>query len=328
MWKFKNLEINGKVVLAPMAGVTSEGYRKFMHKFGVNLSYTEMVSDMGLIYDNDETNNYVDFDNSCSPCGVQLFGHDPITLAKAALICEKKNDNISFYDINMGCPVPKVTKPGSGSALMQNPVLCSDIIKQIKKVTNKPISAKIRLGYQDINFMDVIDSLQNAGVDMIAIHGRTRNEYYYGLPHYELLKNLQSKMSVPLVISGNIFTLDDAINALDITGAQAVMVARGGIGNPYLIKQISTYYRTGEKLCSSSLNDSLNYCLDLAKYLIEEKGEDKAIRIFKGIGPKFLHGFPHAKEFKVKMSTSINTYNDLETLIDEIRKSINDTFDY
>ena len=176
MWKLGEFEIKGKVVLAPMAGYTSEGYRKYLNSFGVDICVTEMVSDMGLIYKNKETETYVKFEKDNVLTGVQLFGSNPENLAKAATLALGLNPNIDFFDVNMGCPVPKVTKTGAGSSLMLHPALCGDIIRAIKKVTDKPITAKIRLGYNEVNFKDVIKELEKAGVSAIGIHARTRKE--------------------------------------------------------------------------------------------------------------------------------------------------------
>ena len=320
MWKIGNLEIDGKVVLAPMAGITSVGYRNFMIPFGVSLSVTEMVSDMGLIYGNDETKEYLDFQKSNVPTGVQLFGYDPLNLAKSAQIAQKMNDNIDFFDINMGCPVPKVTKTGAGSSLMKNPILCGDIIREIKKVTNIPITAKIRLGWDDklVNFLEVIKELEKAGVDAISIHARTRSELYSGLPHYDLLKDLRKQMHVPLIISGNIFSLDDAIDALESTGAEAVMVARGGMGNPFLIKQIDHYYRTAEKLPSPTLEQQKQWCLELGQILTKTMGELRAMKIYRGIAPKFFNGFPGAKAIKVRLATELTDQDSLKMILNSI----------
>ena len=320
--KIGSLEIKGKVILAPMAGITSEGYRKYMNNFHPAFTVTEMVSDMGLIYGNDETARYIHFDKLDIPTGVQLFGHDPECIKNAAKIVLNANPNIDFFDVNMGCPVPKVTKTGAGSALMQNPKLCGDIIRAIKSVTDKPVTAKIRLGWDDknINFMEVIKELEDAGVSSIGIHARTRKELYMGEPHYNLLKGLRSKMSVPLAVSGNIFTLDDAINAIDITGADFVMVARGGMGNPFLIKQIEHYYETGERLLSPSLDEQIKYCLDLADYLIEEKGEKRAMMVYRGIATKFFNGYPNCKTLKANLSQKLTDKASLIEIIENYRK--------
>ena len=320
MWKLGNFEIKGKVVLAPMAGITSEGYRKYLNSFGVDICVTEMVSDMGLIYQNKETESYVKFQKDNVLTGLQLFGSNPENLAKATTLALSINPDVDFIDVNMGCPVPKVTKTGAGSSIMLNPKLAGDIIRAIKEVTDKPVTAKIRLGYNEVNFKSVIKELEEAGVDAIGIHARTRKELYSGEPHYDLLKNLRKEMKVPLIVSGNIYTLDDAINALNITGAEAVMVARGGMGNPFLIKQIKTYFETGERLPNPSFEEQCNYCLELAKSMCEEKGELTAMRIYRGIAPKFFSGFANSRTLRTILATSLTDYQSLVKILDEFKK--------
>jgi len=317
MWYLGNLKVEGKVILAPMAGITSEGYRKYMNSFVCNLCYTEMVSDMGIIYENKETEGYVKFEKDICPTGVQLFGNNPANLAKAALKCLSMNQNIDFFDVNMGCPVPKVTKAGSGSAIMRDPKLAGDIIRAIKEVVNLPVTAKIRLGYEEVNFLEVIKELENAGVDAIAIHARTRKELYYGTPHYELIRNLQSKMKVPLIVSGNIFTVDDALNALKITGATAVMVARGGIGNPMLIKDLNDALDGKEPEYIYTFENQKKMCIELADSLIKEKGETLAMRIYRSIAPKFFSGFPNSKSLRVKLASQTTTYQSMLNILND-----------
>ena len=316
--KFGNIEINNKVILAPMAGYTSSGYRDFMIPFGVGLCYTEMVSDMGLIYGNKETLSYVDFYKSTVPTGVQLFGHDPDNLAKALLICEKLNPNVDFYDVNMACPVNKVTKTGAGSALLKDPKKCGEIIRALKKVTNKPISAKIRLGWDNnsVNFFEVVRELEKAGVDMIAIHARTAKELYAGNPHFDKLIDLKKSMKCPLVVSGNIFTVDDALNALKITGADAVMVARGGVGNPMLITNINNALE-GKEIIDPTLKEQIEYCKDLAKALIAEKGEVLAMRIFRSMSNRFFVSFANSKKLRKKLASEVSTYDELVAALDD-----------
>lgn len=320
MWKLKDIEINSRVILAPMAGVTFESYRKFMSQFGFGVCVTEMVSDMGLIYCNKETTTYITFDKGNYLTGVQLFGHTPETIQKAAEIALKANQNIDFFDVNMGCPVPKVTDTGAGSALMKNPKLCGDIIRALKQVTDKPVTAKIRLGwdYSHINYLEVIKELEDAGVDMIGIHSRTRKELYSGEAHHHLLKDLRKQMTVPLAISGNIFTLEDAVNAMEITGADAVMVARGGVGNPFLLKQINQYYEDGSVLLNPSLEDQIKWCKQLGEMIIEEKGEEKGMRIYRGIASKFFNGFKNAKKYKVRLSTELVDLDSLNQILKDI----------
>lgn len=320
MWKLGNYQIESKVVLGPMAGITFKSYREFMSQFGFGVCVTEMVSDMGLIYGNKETEEYVSFKKGNYLTGVQLFGHEPENVKKAAEIALNLNPNIDFFDFNMGCPVPKVTNAGAGSALMKNPKLCGDIIRAIKEVTDLPVSAKIRLGWDNnsINYLEVIKELEEAGVDMIAIHSRTRKELYSGEPHHDLLKDLRKKMSVPLVISGNIYTLDDAINAMNITGADAVMVARGGIGNPFLLKQIEQYYKDGNRLESPSLKEQLEWCYELGYKISEDKGESSGMRIYRAIAPKFVIGIPNAKKYKNRLCTELIDLKSLKVILKDI----------
>lgn len=323
MFKIGNIEIKSNVVLAPMAGITSEAYRRFYANFNVGYVVTEMVSDMGLIYGNKETKSYISFDRLNVPTGVQLFGNSAENLSKAALICEKMNPNIDFYDVNMGCPVPKVTKTGAGSSLMNNPKLCGDIVRAIKVATNKPVTVKIRLGANNNKdqFKEVIKEVVAAGVDLIAIHPRSAKEMYGGQPHWELVKELKKSINVPLVVSGNIYTVEDAANAMEITGADGVMVARGAVGNPLLITNINNYFNKKE-LVLSDLDTQIRYCLELGRLLIEEKGENLAMRVYRGIATKFFDGFPKSKQLKCRLSTELNSYSDLTRIIKEYKKEI------
>ena len=321
MFKIGNIEIKGKVVLAPMAGVTSLAYRNFMKKFGVDLTVTEMVSDCGLIYENAKTLDYIKTTKEERPVAIQLFGNDAETIIKAMKICEKENPNFDIFDINLGCPVPKVTKAGSGSALLKNPAKLQEMFTKICSSTSKPVTAKIRLGWNDdsINFMDNIKALEAAGITAIGIHARTTAQLYSGKPRYELLKDLREKMNVPLIVSGDIYTLDDAIKALEITKADAVMVARGGVGNPQLVRQIHQYFLDGTRLPNSSLEENLAYLREFADMLIEEKGEYRAMSILRGIAPKFLDGYPGMKPYKNMLAQSLTTRASLERILSDIR---------
>ena len=323
MFKIGNIEIKNKTILAPMAGITSFGYRKFMSQFKPGYMVTEMVSDMGLIYGNEETKGYVVFDKLDIPQGVQLFGNSAENMAKAALICENLNPNIDFYDVNIGCPVPKVTKTGAGSSLMQNPKLCGEIVRAIKEATHKPVTVKMRLGVSvtTINFLDVIKEVIEAGADLIAIHPRTAKDMYRGVPDWEKVKDLKKHVNIPLVVSGNIYTVEDALHALEITGADAVMLARGAIGNPTLISNINHHFENKE-ISVPTLDDQINYCLELARDLIDEKGEKVAMRIYRGIATRFFEGFPKSKQLKCRLSTELNTYQDLVSLLNDYKKEM------
>jgi len=325
MWKIGNLDIDGRVVLGPMSGVTSSGYREFMKPFGVAVSVTEMTSGMGIVKGPRKTMSYVDFSPNY-PTGLQLFGNDADIIAKAATIAVRENPNIDFIDINMGCPVPKIVRNGSGSALMKDPRKCGDIIRNVKGAVDVPVTAKIRLGQSAsvINFRQVIDELTDAGVDAVALHVRTREERYAGDAHYDLAADLQSKMSVPLVISGDIYSLDDAVSAVDTTGAAAVMVARGGIGNPYLVTQIDHYLRTEQRLLNPTVSEQIDWCISLAHRLVDEDGTETAVRRMRSLAPKFIAGCYRCRGYRNRLATEIVSMDSMVLLLEEIRSKMGD----
>jgi len=324
MWKIGDLNIEGRVVLGPMSGITSSCYRDFMKPFGVAVSVTEMTSDRGIVHGYDRSMTYVRFKRN-HPTGLQLFGNDPDILAQAAKIALRDNPNIDFFDINMGCPVSKVVNNGSGSALMEDPRKCGDIVRRIKEAVDIPVSAKIRLGSdKNINFRQVIDELTSAGADVIVVHARTKEQLYTGVPHFELVEDLQSEMSVPLIISGNIYSLDDAVCAVDISGAVAVMVARGAVGNPYLVSQIDRYYRTGDILPNPTVSQQVDWCLSLAEAMIQEKGEGSAMNTLRGIAPKFIAGCHECREYRHRLAVETVDLESLIGLLHEIESKMGD----
>lgn len=325
MFKIGNIEINNKIVLAPMAGISSFGYRKFMSQFGLGYVVTEMISDMGLIYGNKETSSYLKFDKGDIPTCVQLFGSDPDNMAKAVKIAESLNPNIDFFDINMGCPVNKVIKTGAGSALLNNPKLCGDIVRAMKKATSKPITVKIRLGVDSkhLTFKEVIKEVSEAGASLVSIHPRTTKELYSGKPHWDLVKNLRDEMDIPLLVSGNINTVEDALKAMEITHADGVMIARGGVGNPKLIINLNHYFK-GEELEKTSLEEQEKLARELLLDLIEEKGEIVASRVARGIITKFFDGVPNSKLLKSRLSTELTSLSDFDRLITEYNKEFLD----
>lgn len=321
MFKIGNVEINGKVVLAPMAGFTSLGYRKFMKPFGVALTVTEMVSDCGLIYDNKKTLEYIKTDKIEHPVAVQLFGSSAETICKAMDIAIKHNPEIDIFDINLGCPAPKVVKTGAGSSLLKDPKKLGEMFKIICDHSPIPVTAKIRLGWNEetINFKENVKELEKAGIAAIGIHARTTRQGYAGKPRWDLLKDFRDEMSVPLIVSGDIYSLEDAKKALELTKADAVMVARGGVGNPIFIKQIDEYYKSGNIIPNSSIEEDLQYIRDLADEMIAEKGEFTAMLNMRAIAPKFLNKFPGMKKHKNKLASALTTRASLEKILNEIQ---------
>ena len=318
-WSIGGLRIDGRVVLGPMSGYTSPAYRDFMKPFGVSLSITEMVSDKGIIFKQKKTEEYLRFPPN-HPTGVQLFGGDPDEMAASAARVTEVNPDVDLIDINMGCPVAKITRNGGGSALMKDPVLCGKVVKAIRRSTDLPITVKIRLGWSrsEINFKDVIEETVSAGADAVMLHVRTRDEKYAGNPHYDLVENLREEMSVPLVISGNIYCLDDAVTAQRITGAEGVMVARGGVGNPFLVKQISQFFEDGTRLPNPTVRQQAEWCLQFADMLLAEKGEETAVRKMRSYAPRFISGCRHGKEYRNSLATGVRSMEDLREIIGSI----------
>ena len=324
MFKIGNVDINGKVVLAPMAGVTSLAYRNFMKPFGVALTVTEMVSDCGLIYDNKKTIDYIKTTEYERPVAIQLFGSSAETICKAMDVVLKINPNIDMFDINLGCPAPKVTKTGAGSALLRDPKKLEEMFTVICKHSPIPVTAKIRLGWneENINFKENISALEKAGVAAIGLHARTTRAGYAGKPRWDLVKNLRDEMSVPLIVSGDMYDVSDAIKALETTQADAIMVARGGVGNPKLIERINSHFNGNVELKRATLEESKAYLLKLADMMIEEKGEYSAMMVLRGIAPKFFLGLPGTKKTRSKLASALTTKQSLLRIMDEIKEDV------
>ena len=312
--KIGNVELNGNVILGPMAGVTNLAYRDFMKPFGVALSYSEMISDCGLSYGNKRTFDYLETSQIDRPVGLQLFGFDIKNTAKAIEIVQKQAV-YDVLDINLGCPVPKVVKTGAGSSWLKDPEALEAYMKEVCRLSEKPVTAKIRLGWDEdsINFQEVALRLQDAGIAALAIHSRTRSEFYAGQAHHELLAGLKEQLHIPLIVSGDVFSLEDAIHIHEITHCDGIMVARGGIGNPYLVTQIDHYFKTGEKLPNPSLSDQLRYAREYTDRLIAFEGESRAVKELRAILPHFLKGFSGYKKYRLALTTT-NRKSEIEAI--------------
>lgn len=321
MWKIADVDIPSRVVLGPMAGITSQAYRLFVKPFGIGLSFTEMVSDCGLFYKNQNTLTYLPTSETDHPVGIQLFGSKIENALEALEIIQNANIPYDFIDLNFGCPVVKVTKTGAGSSWLKKPQKLQEYVSSVVAFSKRPVTAKIRLGWDDksINFVDIVERLEKAGVSAITIHARTSEQMYAGKANWNILVGLKAKMKVPLIISGDIFTLDDAIQVLEVTKADAVMVARGAVGNPHLIKQIDTYLNTGVRLPDATLIEQIEHLRRYINLLIEEKGERQAIMILRGIAPKFFNRFPGMKTIKNEIATTVETKADLEAILQRIK---------
>ena len=319
MIKIGDIELKGRVVLGPMAGVTTLAYRDFMKPFGVALSYSEMISDCGIDYKNRKTYSYLATSNIDRPVGLQLFGFDKEKTVKAIKIIEEKAD-YDILDINLGCPVFKVVKTGAGSSWLSRPAELEDYMKAVVAASHKPVTAKIRLGKDSnsINVWEVAKMLEGCGIKMLTVHARTAVQGYSGVPDFEAIRDLGKSLSIPLCISGDIFTADAAIKAMEITGAELVMVARGGLGNPRLITNINNRLEGKEELPAPTIAEQTEWALAFSKALIEEKGERVAIMELRGLIPHFFNGFPGYKKIRAEISVNIKTKEDLFRILNGI----------
>lgn len=323
MIKIGNVEITGPVILGPMAGITTLAYREFMKPFGVALSYSEMISDCGIAYENQRTYDYLKTSDLDRPVGFQLFGFDIKNTAKAIEIVQ--NEAVyDVLDINFGCPVHKVTKTGAGSSWLRDVGKLYEYMSEICRLSIKPVTAKIRLGWDgnSINVFEVSKALEKAGCQGITVHCRTKEQGYSGQADYYAIKGLRDQLSIPLFVSGDIFTLDDAIKSVNETGADGVMVARGGVGNPRLVQQIDTYFKTGVRLPDATVAEQLSYARTYAYKLIELKGEDLAIRELKGILPKFFSGFPGYKKIRLAFTVNMDNAKEMEMIFHGVEREI------
>ncbi len=319
--KIGDIEIKGHVVLGPMAGVTTLAYREFMKPFGVGLTVSEMISDCGLNYKNQKTYEYLATSDLERPVALQIFGFSAENTAKAVQIMEKTAD-YDILDVNLGCPVLKVTKTGAGSAWLKNPDALEEYMTVVCKASSKPVTAKIRLGWDEgsINVFEVVKLLERAGVKAIAIHCRTRAQGYSGKADYSKIAGLRETMDIPLIVSGDIFSPEDAKRAIEITKADAVMVARGGLGHPFLVTQINHYLDTGELLPSPGPVEQANHAETLAEKLIELHGEETAVRELRGIIPHFFSGFPGYKKIRSNIAMNTKTKDQLFAILEGIKR--------
>lgn len=319
--KIGSIEISTPVVLGPMAGVTTLAYRDFMKPFGVGLSFSEMISDCGIFYGNAETYTYLATSKKDRPVGLQLFGSNPEISAKAISILENKAD-YDLLDINLGCPVYKVTKTGAGSAWLKHPQELYAYMRSVVAASHKPVSAKIRLGWDEksINFAEVSDLLVKAGISFLTIHARTSKQMYMGEANFAPLKDFGKNLPIPLCVSGDIFTPEKAIEVMKTTGASFVMVARGGLGNPRLISNINHLYLGEAKEADPTVNEEVEWARDFAARLVEQKGEKVALMQLRGLIPHFFSGFPGYKKIRAEIAMNIKTFDDLTRILDGIEK--------
>ena len=315
----KGIKTDGRVILGPMAGITTLAYREFMKPFGVALSVSEMISDCGINYKNPRTMSYLATSQKDRPVALQLFGFSKENTKNAIAILEANSD-FDMLDINLGCPVHKVTKTGAGSAWLKEPEKLYDYMREIVRTSHHPVSAKIRLGWDSssINVREISSVLEKAGVSLLTVHARTAVQGYSGSPNWEAISNLGDSLSIPLCVSGDIFTPEAAMKALNIAKASYVMVARGGVGNPELIININRALNGEEPLERPSPKTQAKYAKEYALKLKEEKGDYIASLDLKGILPSFFKGFKGFKKIRTEIALHTKTFDDEMRVIDGV----------
>ncbi len=312
--KIGNVSINGKAVLGPMAGVTDLPFRLICKDFGCSLGFTEMISAKGMFYENKNTQELLKSNERERPVAVQLFGSDPIILKNMALKVEKLD--IDIIDINMGCPVPKIVKNGEGSALMKNPKLIGEIVKTVSSAISKPLTIKIRKGFDStcINAVEIAKIAEDNGAKAITVHGRTREEYYTGKADWDIIGKVKESINIPVIGSGDIIDPISAKYALENYKCDALMIARGSRGNPWIFRDINHYLETGEILESPTIKEKITLALRHGKMLIEYKGEYIGIREMRKHIGWYLKGIHGASNIKVEVNKAQN-YEELENIL-------------
>lgn len=276
--KIGNVTLDNKVFLSPMAGVTDLPFRLICKEQDCGMLYTEMINAKALCYDDQNTKKMLKIEEEEHPVAVQIFGSDPAFMGGAAEILNEYPNEI--LDINMGCPAPKVIKNGDGSALMKNPKLAEEVLKSVVKNSKKPVTLKIRKGWDDnnINAVEIAKIAEASGISALAIHGRTREQYYSGKADWDVIAKIKESINIPVIGNGDVFEVEDAINMINKTNCDAIMIGRGAQGNPWIFKRINHYMKTGEILPEPTGEEKINTALKHLKLAIDEHGEYVAVR--------------------------------------------------
>lgn len=314
-----NLNIGGvplksHAVLAPMAGVSDRAYRELCVRFGAAYCVSEMVSSKALSFNSKKSEELMEISDLERPCGIQIFGDDPKCMADAAKhALENKPDII---DINMGCPAPKISSNGSGSALMKNPRLCGEIVKAVTAVTDIPVTVKIRKGWDDdsVNAVVVAKICESAGAAAITVHGRTRQQYYKPPVDYDIIKAVRESVSVPVIANGDIDSAERAKEVMDITGCDLVMIGRATLGNPWIFSQINAYLENPNvKIYTPDLEERLGVMIEHIGKMVEYKGEHMAMLQARKLVVGYFKGMKGAAALRNEAG-KIKTLDDLYEL--------------
>lgn len=293
-----SVELENNIFLAPMAGITDKPFRRICRSFGAGLVYSEMVSAKGLYYNDKKTAALMDMSGE-APCAIQIFGSEPELMAEIVPKVMKFHPDI--IDINMGCPAPKIVNNGDGSALMKDPKLMGRIMRAVADASPVPVTAKIRKGWEEDNSLICARILEENGAAAVAVHGRTRREFYSGRADWDAIKRIKAELSVPVIGNGDIFTADDAVRMFENTGCDAVMVARGAQGNPWLFRQIHELMSEGRVITEPDPRERLRQALMHTEMLVEEKGEARGIKEARKHLAWYIKGLRGASRLKTEI---------------------------
>ena len=301
-----NIELDTPVALAPMAGISDLPYRVICREFGCGLTVSEMVSAKGLLYKNEKTFAMLQIDEAERPTAIQLFGSVPEELAEAARIVEAQGADI--IDFNMGCPVPKVVNNGEGSALMKVPELAGKILEAMVKAVRVPVTVKFRAGWDEEhrNAVEIAKIAEASGVAAVAVHGRTRNQFYMGKADWEIIRRVKEAVRIPVFGNGDVFTAGDGLRMFKETNCDGLMLARGAYGNPWLFTQLRAAL-AGKDIPAVTAGEKLQQIILHATALVDFKGEKVAIREMRSHASAYIKGLPRASEYREK-------FHRLETL--------------
>lgn len=315
--KIGNVNIENNLILAPMAGVTDLPFRLLCKEEGCGMLYTEMVSAKAILYKNKNTEGLMEVTPGENPIALQLFGSEPEIMAEIARQVEERPFDI--IDVNMGCPVPKVVNNGEGSALMKNPVLVGKIVEAMANAVKKPVTIKIRKGFDDehVNATEIARIAQESGAAAVAVHGRTREQYYTGKADWDIIAKVKDTVSIPVIGNGDIFSAEDAISMMEKTKCDGVMIGRGSQGNPWIFSRINHYMKTGELLPKPGLKEVKEMILKHAALQRKYKGEYTGIREMRKHFAWYTAGYPNSAALRNRINY-IETFEELEEMVNEM----------
>lgn len=325
-WQIWNVNIPNQVVVAPMAGIMNSAFRVICKKFGAGYVVSEMISDRGIMYHNQKTLRMMNVEAVEHPMGIQIFGGTKETLVEGAKFVDQ-HTKADVIDINMGCPVNKVVNTDAGARWLLDPNKVYEMVSYVTDAVSKPVTVKMRIGWDDHHILAVENALaaEKAGAAAIAMHGRTRKQMYTGHANWDILKDVASELTIPFMANGDIRSAEDAKYVLDYTGADAVMIGRAAMGNPWMLTQTVHYLETGELLPEATPEEKITTAKEHLARLVELKGEYGGVREFRGQASYYLKGIPRVAKTKVALMEAEEqaTMNELfDQLIDQYHERL------